>query len=92
MKEIIIGGFAVLIFLVSATTITTPAKTQTTIVSDDLFLIDAKVQTLFKQGYRVVSVTPQSVSTSVNSRTNTPNAYNAPYRDVKGQVYVILEK
>lgn len=63
-----------------------------TIHGTDANDVSAKVQAKLTDGYEIVSALAQSVSTSVNSRTNTDQAYSTPYRDIKGELVYVLRK
>jgi len=45
-----------------------------------------------KYGYFIKEVIPQSVSVSVNSRSNSMNAYDGEYKALYGKFILILEK
>jgi len=58
----------------------------------DLNDVSAKLNAKLLDGYEILSAVAQSVSTSVNSRNNTNQAYDTPYRDIKGEVMYVLRK
>lgn len=45
-----------------------------------------------KGGWTLKHTIEQSISVSVNSRTNSDYAYNSPYKESKGQVLLVFEK
>ena len=45
-----------------------------------------------RAGYIVKQVVSQAVATSVNSRANSADVYDSPYRDLYGKFVLILEK
>lgn len=61
-----------------------------TVVSDDINVINANVKAYSKYGYKVVCITPQSVSTSINSYIN--RNYINTYRDIKGDLILVMQK
>ena len=54
---------------------------------DNITILTNTMKSYYKLGFRVVEMESQSVSTSVNSRT-----IEGRYRDVKGEVIVVMEK
>lgn len=63
-----------------------------TVVSDDINVINANVKAYSKYGYKIVCITPQSVSTSVNSNGYHLYTYTKPYRDIKGDLILVMQK
>lgn len=63
-------------------------------VSNSMWTIKFKIDSINRvsPGYRVKIINSQAVATSVNSRTNTNNAYDSPQRDLKGDIICVMEK
>ncbi len=63
-------------------------------VSNSMWTIKFKIDSLNRvnYGYKVKLINSQTVATSVNSRTNTSNAYESPQRDLKGDIICVMEK
>lgn len=83
------------LFLISMTTIqtlTSRSKQQVVLHSNDINALTNSINKYYNLGYRVILGVPQSVGTSVNSRNNTNNAFNNEFRDIKGEILVIMEK
>ena len=95
MKNITI--FIILgLFLISMTTIqtlTSRSKQQVVLHSNDINTLTNSINKYYSLGYRVILGVPQSVGTSISeagefyyyNRVNT-------YRDIKGEILVIMEK
>ena len=78
------------LFLISMTTIqtlTSRSKQQVVFHSNDLNQLTRIINDYYKDGYRVTLSTSQSISTSLNSRINMID-----FRDIKGEILVIMEK
>ena len=83
------------LFLISMTTIqnlTSRSKEQVVLHSNDINALTNSINKYYSLGYRVILGVPQSVGTSVNSRSNTNNAFSGEFRDIKGEILVIMEK
>ena len=89
MKNITI--FIILgLFLISMTTIqtlTSRSKQQVVLHSNDINTLTNSINKYYSLGYRVILGVPQSISTSLNSRINMID-----FRDIKGEILVIMEK
>lgn len=82
----------ILMSAVTVSSLSNRSKEQVTIVGDDMSAISKQINTYYVSGYRITSVTAQSVSTSINSGQYVYQNYGKNHRDIKGQVLVIMEK
>lgn len=55
-------------------------------------LVKIYIDIYSKQGFCVKQLESQSVTTSVNSRSNSGDAYDYPQRDLYGKFVLVLEK
>ena len=88
MKNFLLG--VLFVGLISATTyetLSSRSKEQVILHGDNITILTNTMKSYYKLGFRVVEMESQSVSTSVNSRT-----IEGRYRDVKGEVIVVMEK
>ena len=79
----------------SANAQATKKEQQTVVfVSNSMWTIKFKIDSTMRVSpeYRVKFITGQSVSTSVNSRSNSSSVYDSQYRDLKGDILCIIER
>lgn len=95
MKNITI--FIILgLFLISMTTVqtlTSRSKEQVVLHSTDINSLTNSINKYYTLGYRVISITCQSVGTSINEAPEFYHSNNVnTFRDIKGEILVIMEK
>jgi hypothetical protein len=82
-------------FLISATTVatlTSRSKEQIIVHGTDAKVLCNTIDSYYKTGYRIVNSFSQSVSTSVSAeKYYYNNGYNS-YREIKGEIIVVMER
>src|SRR6185503_15733972 len=68
-----------------------PARNQIVLHGSNMASLTKKINESFKKGYTVKFMVGQSVGTSVNSRTNTSASFDYEYRDVQGEIMIVME-
>lgn len=94
-KNISFISVLILVFLILTSTtsyLTNRSTAQVVLHSADLTSLTTTMNLYFKMGYRVTHTESQSVGTSVNSRNNVFTAFEGRYRDVNGEIFVVMEK
>lgn len=89
MRKFIFAGTLILLMGLFCISATTPLFIQNKIlVSKSMSSLQAQAEPFLKQGWKVKIIESQSVSTAIQNAHNYPNSY----RDIMGDVIMVLEK
>ena len=97
MKQVFLG---IILSLIITLPITLTSSTDRATTNVDIITLTptsvsqakSQIDLFVSKGYRVKFIESQSVGTSVNSRSNTNNAFDASHRDIRGEFLIIMEK
>lgn len=61
-------------------------------ISNDMNIIKVAIESWSKYGYSIKSITPQSISTSINTHPSSGGHTEPSHRTEKGDILLVMEK
>ena len=88
---LILGAFLLIAAASNTSLLSSRSNVQVVLHGSDLNQLTNSINSYYTSGYRVIFMVSQPVSTSVNS-SEYNHAFHGNYRDIKGEIMVVMEK